>query len=129
MNSRSRGTLLMALGVAGFSVAFISPLFRFVAIIVGLVFLLIGATTFGSSGQIADAMQSHVKRPARVTAWGLPLPVVGEAVFEIDSVSALGAGLHIHLRGISGAPPRTDLKIAQPATWVVGADRLEIGSA
>ena len=58
----------------------------------------------------------------------MPLPASGEPIFEIDSISAFGAGLLIHLRAASGGP-RSLLKIAQPGSARLEGDRLEIGQA
>ncbi|MGZ5475857.1 MAG: hypothetical protein ACXW29_05390, partial [Thermoanaerobaculia bacterium] len=65
----------------------------------------------------------------RVEAWGMPLPASSEAIFEIDSVAAFGAGLLIHLRPGSGGRRRSLLKVAQPRSASVGEGRIEIGEA
>src|SRR5206468_3930322 len=120
--------LFLILGLAAFSTATFDTRWRLPAAGVGLVLLFLGATAFSRAGQIAAALRPFVKKPVRVEVWGMPLPGSGETLFEIDSVSALGAGLLIHLRAASGGP-RTLLKVAQPGSAAIDEGRIEIGEA
>jgi hypothetical protein len=95
---------------------------------VAVVSLLIAGTTFSTASRLATSLQGFVKRSVRVQVWGIALPPSVDAVFEVDSIFALGAGLQIFLRSTPGGPP-TQLKVAQPKSASVTADTLEIGEA
>jgi hypothetical protein len=92
MNPRIRGGLFLVLALAAFSAALLDTRWHLTAAGVGLVFLFLGATAFSRAAQIAASLRLFVKRPVRVEVWGMQLPASSETTFEIDSVSAMGAG-------------------------------------
>ncbi|MGZ8829248.1 MAG: hypothetical protein ACXW2Q_02605, partial [Thermoanaerobaculia bacterium] len=81
------------------------------------------------ANRLAGSLRPFLKKSVRVEAWGMPLPASSEAIFEIDSVAAFGAGLLIHLRPGSGGRRRSLLKVAQPRSASVSEGRIEIGEA
>ena len=126
-SARLRGVAFLISGLAALSVAVSTTQFRFVAIVVGLICFLFGATALSRAGQIATALRPFRNRSVRVQVWGAPVPGTGSSTV-VDSVMALGAGLLIHLRP-SPENRRTLLKIAQPGTARVGTGQVEIDKA
>jgi hypothetical protein len=124
----TRGILFTVLGLAGLAAALLASQWRFASIGLAAVFLLLGGTAFSNATQIARSLRPFVKASVRVEVWSAPLPASSGAVFEIDSVSAFGAGLLIYLRATPGGP-RSLLKVAQPGSARLEEDRIEIGEA
>jgi hypothetical protein len=127
MSAHARGIAFFISGLAALSAAVIATQFRFVAIAVGLICFLLGATALSRAGQIATALRPFRDRSVRVQVWGAPVPVTGGSTV-VDSVMALSAGLLIYLRP-SPEDRRTLLKVAQPGPARVGAGRVEIDNA
>lgn len=128
MNLKIRGALFIIFGLAGFAAALLNTQFHFLGVGVAVVCFLIAGTVFSKAYQLANSLRPFVKKFVRVEVWGIPLPASSEAIFEIDSVSAFGAGLLIHLRATSGGP-RSLLKVAQPKSARLEEGRIEIGEA
>jgi len=78
--------------------------------------------------QLADSLQTFVKRPVHVEVWGVALPGSSDSVFEVESIFAIGAGLQIYLRS-TPERPASQLKVAQPQRASVLDGRLEVGGA
>ena len=125
---RIRGILFTLLGLTGIAAALLNAQWSLPGIGVGLVFFFLAGTTFSRASQIARSLRPFVKESVRVEVWGVPLPASGESVFEIDSISAIGAGLLIQLRATSGGR-RSLLKVAQPGSARLEEGRIEIGEA
>ncbi len=125
---KMRGIVFSLFGLASLFVAATIAQFEFMALAIGLACFLIAASSFSNAGQLAPSLRPFVKRSVRVEVWGASLPATTAPLFELDSVSAVGAGLLIHLRAISGGP-RTLLKVAQPGSARLEGARLEIGEA
>lgn len=102
--------------------------FQILLIAVGLVCFLVAATALSKAGQLATSLRPLVKRSVLVHVWGLPLPATNDAPFRIESISALSAGLRVHLRPVSGGP-RSFLKVAQPRSARVDDSGVEIRDA
>ena len=64
----------------------------------------------------------------RIEVWGNAIPDASQPLFEIDSISAVGAGLLIQVRAAAGGP-RILLKVAQPHAATVEDARVEIDDA
>jgi hypothetical protein len=125
---RIRGILFAVLGFAGIAAALLNPRWHLLGVGAALVFLFLGGTALSNATQIVRSLRPFVKESVRVEVWGAPLPSSSEAVFEIDSVTAFGAGLLIHLRTTPGGP-RSLLKVAQPGSVMLDGDRIEISKA
>jgi hypothetical protein len=118
--------ILCALG--GFLLASLDKNFSLIGIGVAVACLFLAGTMMSEASRLARSLQSFVKRSARVEVWGVALPPSADAVFEIDSIFAIGAGLQIYLRSTPGGPT-TQLKVAQPRSATVVDGRLEVGDA
>lgn len=123
-----RGIAFFAAGLAALMIAVLVTPFRFVAVIIALLAFLFGGTALSNAGRLATSLAPFVKRSVRVQVWGAPLPDSDDALFEIDSIKAVGAGLLIHLRRNSGGA-RTLLKVAQPGPARVEEEDVEISDA
>jgi hypothetical protein len=123
-----RGVLFLILGLAGLAAASLNTRLTLLGLLVGLVSFFISGTLLSRASQIAHSLRPLVRKTVRAEVWGLPLPVSGEAILEIDSISAFGAGLLIHLRPAAGGP-RSLLKVAQPGSARLEEGRIEIGEA
>lgn len=121
---KAMGVTLMvagiALGIAWGSGSIAQPLGP-----IALVLFLGGVSFFGRVSRLAGQISSLQRRLVRVKVWGKDL---GDGCFELKSVWAFGAGLHLYLRAL---PDRTvkHLKIAQPRGTVVGATGAEVTAA
>jgi hypothetical protein len=127
MRPAARGLAFCAVGLAALSVAIVAAPFRFPAIAVAFVCFLLMATAQSRAGRISPALRSFVGRRVQVQVWGAPIPATGGST-RVDSVTALGVGLLIHLRA-SSEDRRTLLKVAQPGEARFEDDRLEIDDA
>ena len=88
----------------------------------------IAGTALSKATRFKKLLRPFVKRNVSVEVWGAPVPDSSRPLFEIDSISAFGAGLLIHLRASNGGP-RVLLKVAQPVSASVHDDRIEISDA
>lgn len=125
---RIRGAVFAILGLAGFVVLSVNPVFRVAGVVVACVCFFLAGTALSSASQIAMALRPVVGKFVRVEVRGIALPAPGEAPFQVVSISAFGAGLLIRLAPASGGPRRL-LKVAQPGPATVGDDRIEIRGA
>jgi hypothetical protein len=98
----------------------------------GVVFIAIAAVLFlfaGSSLSIAGGLRKSLapflNRPVQIRIWGEPLPIGGP--YRIESIRAVGVGLHLFVSCGSGLP--VHIKIAQPRSVRIAAGGAEIGAA
>src|SRR6266487_2447600 len=110
MTAKTRGIALLLLGLAALAVGSSHVPFHAMGIPLGALFLLFGASAFSNASQIARTLRPLVKSSVRVEVWGAPLPGSTDGAFEIDSVSAYGAGLLFYLRPAGGGA-RSLLKV------------------
>jgi hypothetical protein len=122
-----RSSLFALLGAVGLATAAFRPQYRLFGLGVAVIFLFLAATALSRATRIAGSLQSILKRPVGVEIWGAALPDHGDATFEVDSVSAFGAGLLIRLRPPEGS--RKLLKVAQPGPAQLQEGRIEIRDA
>jgi hypothetical protein len=127
-NLKLRGGFFILCALAGFALASLDKTYSLLGVGIAVASLLVAGTTFSTASQLANSLQSFVKRSARIEVWGVTLSTSDSATFEIDSIFALGAGLLIYLRSTPGGPP-TQLKVAQPKSASVVDGRLEVGDA
>src|SRR5690242_4426616 len=96
--------------------------------VLALILFLTGASLFGRVAGLAGQLSHLVGKTVRVKVWGATLSGDAGSGFRLDKVSALGAGLHLHLRPLPDGVS-THLKIAQPRGATVGASGIEIADA
>jgi hypothetical protein len=65
----------------------------------------------------------------RVSAWGEPLPGSAGALYVVETITGIGAGLYIQLFRHDDENSGGVLKIAQPQGESLGDERIEIASA
>jgi len=95
---------------------------------VALLLFLAGTSFFGSVSRFAERMRQLQGKSVRVQVWGSDLPGAAGAVFTIQSIRAIGPGLHLYLRPLPGGAPR-HLKIAQPVRALMRDGTVEVGDA
>ncbi len=98
----------------------------FLIVLGALGFLLLG-TSLSHAGRLSTSLAPFRMRPVDVRAWGSPLPDADGGTFEIESIKAFGAGLHIFLRREGGRPRH--LKVAQPRSARLDEGTAVIGEA
>ena len=81
-----------------------------------------------TTAELAKAIRPRVTRCALLEIWGAPVFRPGDIVYDVESITALFAGLTLHLRSVGGGERRA-LKIAQPGAAKVEEGRLEIAEA
>jgi hypothetical protein len=92
--------------------------------------LLVFSTLFSNAGKLSVGLGRFVGQTVKVAVWGESLRHSdgSSTTFQVVSVRALGAGLHIKLRSLPGGS-MTPLKIAQPANSQFGDDWVKIEQA
>jgi hypothetical protein len=124
----TRGFLFTVLGLAALAAALLSSHGRFLGVGLAVVFPAPRRHRVQQCDSIARSLSTFVKESVRVEVWGVLLPSSGGTGFQIDSVTAFGVGLLIHLRATPGGP-RTLLKVAQPGSVRLEEIRIEINEA
>jgi hypothetical protein len=104
----------------------LSPPLRLVGIGIALVCFMAGGTLLSHAARIADQLTALVGKSVRIEVWGKPIE--STVAFQVQSVRAIGAGLHIFLRSPLAKSPQ-DLKVAQPHGLQLSATQLTIASA
>jgi hypothetical protein len=99
----------------------------FLPVLVLLLFL-IAASLFGKTNRFADRLRPLAGRRVRVLAWGVELPGVAGASFNLDKVLAIGPGLHFYLRLLPHGSS-VHMKIAQPSEATLDDRHIEIHGA
>ena len=118
---------IIATAAAMLAIAFAAPRFAILPIVVAVLALLLLATSLSHAGQLLEPLRIFRNRPVEIRIWGDQVPPNAGASFRIESVRALGAGLHLFVR--SGDGPLKHLKIAQPRDAEVTERVAEIGEA
>jgi len=94
-----------------------------IAIVIAGLLLMLLAAPLSHAGRIRKSLRPFVGRSVRLEVWGSP---IDPSPMTIDSVIAVGAGLHLYFRSNGH---RTHMKIAQPKTIAISGDRIEIPQA
>ena len=94
---------------------------RFYLIHIALVLLVIAGTYLGFAGRAERALRPFIGKTMRLEIWG-----VAQGTFEVESIFAIGAGLHFYLRQ---GGKRTHLKVAQPQSIRADDTRIDIAIA
>jgi hypothetical protein len=117
--------VLAAAGLAAIAEAALTSKAGF--LVIAFLLLLPIATSFSQAGRLASSLQTVIRRPVSTVVWGAPIRGATGGPLRVESVGAMGAGLRIHLEGPGVS--RTLLKVAQPRSWRLEADRLVIEDA
>lgn len=96
--------------------------------VAALLLFVIGGSFFGRVPRLSESLQPFVGKNVHMLLWGTDPPGHGGGRFVVDSVTAIGAGLHVYVRPHSQGP-RIHIKIAQPQNSVVDLKTVEIGRA
>lgn len=120
-------SIRVALGVIAmiaFAAAFVTA--PQMPVLVGVVTSLLFATSFGGAGRVAARAEALRGRPVTLTVWGRE-STPGTEPARLESVLALGAGLHFWFRTAGGT--RAHLKVAQPSGETVSPEAVIIKNA
>lgn len=128
MQRRVIGLTFVAAGVVLGIVWAMGWLTQPIAPAAALLLFLVGASFFGKVGRFAEKLRPFAGKSARVQVWGSDLPGYSGSTFSVQSVQALGAGLHFYLRPLPDGRP-THLKIAQPRGTTISETGVEIAEA
>ena len=121
MKRRLLAFVFLVCGVAALTYAAYGDGTRFAAVMVGLVSFFAAATLLSRVATLSNQLESFKGKIVRVEGWGVDL---GQgAGLKVDSVRALGAGLHIYFS------PGKHLKIAQPRRSEIGSGSAIIADA
>ncbi len=92
-----------------------------------VIFGFLAGSLLSKAGRLLDAVYPMKGHRVHVAVWDSDIPGSPGAEFQLDGITAIGAGLHLFLRSNNGL--RGDLKIAQPGDSSVTADSLVIQAA
>jgi len=123
-----RGVVFALLGLTGLWVGLQAAEFRFFGVALAMFSFFLAGSFLGKAGRLAAALRPLVGRTVRVEIWGMPPPGASGALFDVNSVTGFGAGLHLHLLPDSDGPGAV-LKVAQPGSERLEDTRIEIGTA
>lgn len=112
MNRKVLAIPFVVLGVIACAVGLMDPRLTLAGVAIGVVAFFWAGTLAGKAFGIARSLRPLLGQPIRVEVWGAPLGM-GAPAFQIDRISAFGAGLLIHLHAVAGGPGAL-LKVAQP---------------
>ena len=115
----------MAIGVAALSYAAQAEGRRLIGIVGAMAAFFAAASLISRVGALAVRLRPFIGKTVSVRVWGSSLPR-GEA-FEVVSVRAISAGLHIYLRSTGSST--IHLKIAQPREAQVTGSTIQIADA
>ena len=126
MNRKTLAVILLILGVACAAAALglRSP---GTALAVFVVFGFVAGSLLSKAGRLAVAISPMKRHRVQVSVWDSGIPGSETGELQLDSVTSIGAGLHLFLRSDSGL--RGDLKVAQPDSATVTADLVTIQNA
>ena len=100
----------MGVGVAGLTYAARGQGQRPIGIVAAMAVFAVAASLISPIGALAVRLRPFIGKTVTVRAWENPLP--DAETFEVISVRAISAALHIYLQPIGGSP--IHLKVAQP---------------
>jgi hypothetical protein len=122
-----RHAALLAAALLMFALAVAVPRWGIVFIGIASAFVLFVGSSFSVAGRLTKSLAPLLNRPVEIRIWGEPLPNESQGSCRIESIKALGVGLHLFVSCGSGSP--THIKIAQPGSVRVAGQRVEIGAA
>lgn len=96
-----------------------------IGIATALVAFFVAANLISRVAAMASRLRPFIGRTVTARAWKNPL--AGADAFEVTSVRAIGAGLHIYLRPAGGSA--VHLKIAQPRGVEITESGVEVADA
>lgn len=123
-----RGILFVVLGLVGVGIGLNATEYRPYGVLIATLSFGLGASLLGRPARLSAALRPLHGRVVRVSAWGAPLPGPPGALFVVETITGIGAGLYLRLS-------RHDedaggfLKIAQPSGETIGEERIEIATA
>jgi hypothetical protein len=123
-----RGVGFVVLGLAGLWVGVQGGEYRFFGPVFAMFGFFFAATFLGRAGRIAVALKPLVGRTVRVEVWGAPLPGPDGALYDVNTIIALGSGLILHLLPESGEAGAI-LRVSQPRDESLADERIEIAAA
>lgn len=125
----NRKTLAIILLIAGAACAAVAIALRLpvLALAAFVVFGFAVSSLLSPAGRLAETIFPMKGHRVQVSVWGAEIPAMTGGEFQLESVVAIGAGLHFFLRSDGGL--RGDLKVPQPASATVTADSVEIQKA
>ncbi|MEO8054255.1 MAG: hypothetical protein ABI768_03835 [Acidobacteriota bacterium] len=123
-----RGLVFVALGMAGIWVGLQAAEYRFFGVLLAMFSFFLAASFLGKAGRLAAALRPLVGRTVRVEIWGMPPPGAGDGVFDVNTITGIGAGLLFHFLPDSDGPGAV-LKVAQPGSQRLADTRVTIGTA
>ena len=124
-----RGILFVVLGLLGVGIGLSASEYRPFGVMLAMLSFAIGGSLFGRPARLSAALRPLVGRVVRVSAWGEPLPGSAGALYVVETITGIGAGLHIQLFRHDDEDSGGILKIAQPEGESLGDERIEIASA
>ena len=122
-----RGAVFVVLGLIGVGLGLNATEYRPFGLALAMLSFALGASLLGKPARLSTALRPLVGRTVRVEVWGEPLPGMGDGLFDVESITGIGAGLHFRLAGPDDSGGM--LKIAQPDAETLGDERIEIGKA
>ena len=124
-----RGSLFVVLGLIGVGIGLNAAEYRPFGVILAMLSFALGASLLARPARLSAALRPLVGRVVRVSAWGEPLPGSAGALYVIEGITGIGAGLYIQLFRHDDEESGGVLKIAQPEGETLGDERIEIASA
>jgi hypothetical protein len=122
-----RGALFVVIGLIGVGIGLSASEYRPFGLVLAMLSFALGTSLLGKAARLSAALRPLVGRRVRVEVWGEALPVPGDGLFDVESITGIGAGLYLRLAGPDDAGGI--LKIAQPDAEALGDELIEIGTA
>ncbi len=117
----------MAAVLVMFVLAAAVPRWTIVFITIAAALLFVLGSSLSVAGGLAKSLTPLLNRPVEIRVWGERLPDAGHGSCRIESIKAIGVGLHLFVSCGSGSP--THVKIAQPGSVRIAERGVEIGAA
>jgi hypothetical protein len=124
-----RGILFIVVGVVGAGIALRAEGYRPFGLVLALFSFALGGSLLGRPARLSSALKPLAGRVVRVSAWGEALPGTSGALFVVENITGIGAGLYIQLARHDDVDSGGVLKVAQPSGESLGDERIEITSA
>jgi hypothetical protein len=122
-----RGAFFLVLGLIGVGIGLNAAEYRPFGVALAMLSFALGASLLGKAGRLSAALRPLVGRTVRVEVWGEPLPGPHGGLYDVESVTGIGAGLYFRLAGPDDSGGV--LKIAQPDAEALADERIEIRAA